>query len=386
MKKIVKDYFSFARKERNAAVILVICIGGFIALPYLYQPANNPPVVDEKLIEQLSKLKEATDSSSNNSYQPNSNGYAGSSFENVKVELFEFDPNTLDAGGWKRLGLRDKTINTLLNYRNKGGKFRKPEDINKIWGLRPDEAARIIPYARINSTQNTYGNFAEEKLTKAELFEFDPNTLDANGWKKLGLRDKTINTLLNYRSKGGKFRKPEDISKIWGLRPDEAARIIPYAKIASTQSEAPKALYANAAPVAKTLTSIDINTATAYDFKNLPGIENGLQYRIIKFREKLGGFISINQVRETYGLTDSAFQLMLPYLKYGNTKITKLNINTATEVDLDAHPYISAYTAKSIALYRTQHGNFASINDLRKISAIKEDMLQKMLPYLTTEQ
>ena len=220
--------------------------------------------------------------------------------------------------------------------------------------------------------------------TKFELFTFDPNTLDAAGWKRLGLRDKTINTIFNYRNKGGKFRKPEDISKIWGLKLQEAERIIPYARIDAPQNNYGKSSFGNA-PSAKVITIVDINSATPEEMRNIPGMENGLQYRIAKFREKLGGFISIEQVKETYGITDSAFAAMLPFLKLNNANVLKLNVNTASDMELNAHPYITRPVAKAIALYRIQHGNYQTVADIKKIAFIKEDVFQKIAPYLTVE-
>jgi len=65
------------------------------------------------------------------------------------IHYFKFDPNELDAAGWKQLGIRDRTIQTILNYRSKGGRFRKPEDLRKIWGMLPADADRLIPYCSI---------------------------------------------------------------------------------------------------------------------------------------------------------------------------------------------------------------------------------------------
>ena len=303
MKKILKDYFSFSKKETVAAIILVLLIGGFIALPYFYKSNISKPIVDKHLQDQVAKIQsnnatnDSSDEGLSRNFQPSN------TIIETKFELFEFDPNTLDVAGWKRLGLRDKTINTIVNYRSKGGKFRKPEDISKIWGLRPMDAERIIPYAKINSPQTTYA----------------------------------------------------------------------------------KSSYNNYSVPTKTVNIVDINLASPEEMKGIPGIENGLQYRIIKFREKLGGFVNINQVKETYGMNDTAFQLMQPYLKLENTTIKKLNINTASDGELNDHPYISKSVAKAIVLYHAQHGNYQSVADIKKIVFIKEDLFQKIAPYLTVE-
>ena len=110
-----------------------------------------------------------------------------------------------------------------------------------------------------------------------------------------------------------------------------------------------------------------------------------MAYKIVKFREKLGGFININQIKETYGLTDSVYQAMQPFLSFSNTNIQKININTANDFDLGKHPYISSDIAKAIAIYRKQHGNFSKIEDVKKIVFINQQMYQKIAPYITVE-
>jgi competence protein ComEA len=216
-----------------------------------------------------------------------------------------------------------------------------------------------------------------------ELFMFDPNSLNADGWKKLGLRDKTIQTIMHYRDKGGRFKKPEDIAKIWGLHKEEAERLIPYINIQNDEGNE-KLKYQNTS-IKKPNLNIDVNLATAQDFAQLPGMDRSLCYRIIHFREKLGGFISVLQVKETYGLHDSLFTSIYPYLHFQSNTTHKLNINTAGETELNNHPYIKKDVARAIVLYRTQHGAYNQVQDIKKVVIVTEETFSKISPYLTTE-
>ena len=134
-----------------------------------------------------------------------------------------------------------------------------------------------------------------------------------HGFKRLGLQDNTINTILKYRSKGGHFWKADDLRKIYSLRKDDADRLIPYVQIAGQQTVAKagkeQTIYTKAKPAI-----IDINTATVEQWKALPAIGDVLANRIVKFRDKIGSFTSIAQVKQTYGLSDSAFIAIQPYL------------------------------------------------------------------------
>lgn len=223
--------------------------------------------------------------------------------------------------------------------------------------------------------------------TKPTLFYFDPNTITSEDWKKLGIREKTIHTIQNYLSKGGHFRKPADVQRIYGLFPDEYERIAPYIRISEETkvNETPVAENKPVRPSGPHYTVIEINTADTTAFITLPGIGSKLSARIVNFREKLGGFYSVNQVGETYGLPDSTFQKIKPYLKLENITIKKININTVSVDDLKAHPYIRYSLANPIIAYRKEHGPFTTIEDIKKILAVTDETFRKISPYLTVQ-
>jgi len=236
-------------------------------------------------------------------------------------------------------------------------------------------------------------SLSEEKkyeVTKAELFYFDPNTISSNDWKRLGVRDKTIHTIQNYLSKGGKFYKPEDIRKIWGLSPSDAQRLIPYVSIKNTAKEnvsfEKKEYPKTTSPyTAKAIQPVDINLADTSDYINLPGIGSKLSQRIIAFRNKLGGFYSVNQVGETYLLPDSTFQKIKSRLIIGSSHIKQININAASIDEMKGHPYLRYNLANAIFQYRQQHGNFNSVEEIKKIMLMTDDIFTKVAPYLTVQ-
>lgn len=245
----------------------------------------------------------------------------------------------------------------------------------------------LTAYQYDRSKPNYYNN-----KPGGELFYFDPNSLSKSGWQKLGLRDKTIDIIQNYLAKGGHFKKPEDLQRIYGLHKDDYERLAPYVKIEIQSAENKNNAFSGTKNFAGHKTdswnalryaSIDINTADTADFINLPGIGSKLATRIVNFREKLGGFYTIDQIRETFGLPDSTFQKVKQYLKLENSSIRKININTASIDELKAHPYIRYNIANPIVAYRNEHGSFSSIEDLKKIMIITDEVYQKIAPYLT---
>jgi competence protein ComEA len=170
---------------------------------------------------------------------------------------------------------------------------------------------------------------------------------------------------------------------IWGLNEELASKLIPYIRIERKEYAAiEKPVYEKKV---YTPAVVDVNSADTAAFIALPGIGSKLAQRIVNFRDKLGGFHTIEQVGETFGLPDSTFQKIKPRFVLSNPSVKKLNINMATVDELKMHPYIRYTIGNAIVQYRTQHGNFRSVNDLKKIVLITEDVYNKLQPYVKTE-
>lgn len=131
--------------------------------------------------------------------------------------------------------------------------------------------------------------------------------------------------------------------------------------------------------------AIDVNAADSSMFVALPGIGSKLAARILKFREKLGGFYSIEQVGETFGLPDSTFLLIKKYLRLRDTAIRRININIAGEDELKSHPYIRWNLSGPIITYRNEHGPYHKLEDLKNVMAVTDAIYERILPYLTIE-
>ncbi len=233
-KNRLKDWFAFSKRERRAVMVLLCLLGFIMILPY-FVPAKKTNIhIDKELQAELDQYK--TEHPQNND-RSNFINVNDTTVEDTAIKtVFYFDPNTLDEDGFAKLGLNQKIIHTLINYRNKGGYFKTPADIRKIYGLSKADADRLIPYVRIVASN--------KKQT------------------------------------------------------------------AATKSEQPAIVQSEAHQFKK----ININTATVEEWKAFPGIGDVIANRIIKYRTSMGGFKSVEQVGKTYGLSDSVFQQIKPYL------------------------------------------------------------------------
>jgi competence ComEA-like helix-hairpin-helix protein len=237
---------------------------------------------------------------------------------------------------------------------------------------------------------NDYTPSPGKYISKQEVFFFDPNTASIADWIRLGVKPRTAETIQKYIAKGGKFYKPEDIKKIYGISQKDVERLIPYVSIKEVKKEYTsyeQKEYTDKKSFSKNSVNqkTDINEADTSAFIALPGIGSKLAKRIISYREKLGGFYSVDQISETYFLPDSTFQKIKHYLIADSKAIKKININLATIEEMKLHPYIKYNIANAIFQYRRQHGNYNSVEEIRKIMTVTDDFYEKVFPYLSVE-
>jgi len=243
----------------------------------------------------------------------------------------------------------------------------------QITALEPDTSFTANRY---EESKRKESEFKTQK--KAKRFYFDPNELSQSGFEELGLNTYLAQRIVRYREKGGRFYKADDLFRIYGMDSSMANSLLPWVQIRKAAHQPEK--ISRPAPVQ--YSRIDINTADSAAWESLPGIGPKLAARIITFREKLGGFYSIDQIGETYGLADSVFLKFKNRLQRGPYALRKMNINNADKETLQAHPYIRYKLAALIIAYRNQHGNFEKISDLEKIPGCDTALLKKLEPYL----
>jgi len=253
-------------------------------------------------------------------------------------------------------------------------KITKVEPIAKV------EQAIII---QDTSTQVSIDETKKDTLTKApnQLFTFDPNTITIEDAVKLGFTKKTAQTLEKYRSKGGKFKSKEDLKKLFGVSEKLYAKIESYILIEIKPKEefakAPNK-FEKAAPK-----QIDINTADSLQLLSLPMVGPATAKKILKFRNSLGGFYSVEQLRELYGMKDSVFALIQPRIIVSSANVKKLNVNSLSYEEMKKHPYINHIVASTIVAYRQKHGAYKTISDLKNVGTINDELLAKLSNYIS---
>jgi competence protein ComEA len=241
----------------------------------------------------------------------------------------------------------------------------------------------IVDQAYANHIRDGIENSNAERVVK--LFNFDPNTLDVDGWQTLGLSRKQSQSIINYTKKGGKFYKPEDLQKMYTISPEMYKKILPYVKIANQPNSAStkyipfeKKEYVKKAPVV-----VDINKADSAQLDEIKGIGGAFANRILKYRERLGGFYKKEQLMEVYGLDSTKYAEIEGQVSVSAVPLKMININTATFNDMKSSPYLSYKQINAIIQYRKQHGNYSNPSDLKKIVILNQQLIDKITPYIS---
>ena len=218
-----------------------------------------------------------------------------------------------------------------------------------------------------------------------ELVFFDPNTVSYDSMIGMGLIPQVARNVVRYRQSGGKFRKPVDLAKIYGVTDSLWILLEPW--IVIRKKNAPtnrRSISRNPRPSRPKTPLVDINTADSSWFQTIYGIGPVLSARIVKYRALLGGFTSMAQLNEVYGLSSEVINEIMVRVKLDTIQhsIKKLNINTDDLQTLGRHPYLTFNLAKAIVSYREVHGAYHQIEEIKKIHIIDDSTYLRVSPYL----
>lgn len=215
-------------------------------------------------------------------------------------------------------------------------------------------------------------------------FVFDPNTADSSTLLKLGFKAYAIRNMLSYRRHGGRFKQGTDLLRVYGADSTHILQLLPYIQVAPTP-EIKHETFAHTTYERKPLVAVEVNTADSAALVGLYGIGPAMASRIITYRNRLGGFMSRQQLTEVYGVTPELLEQLGERLVVDPQQVKLLNLNTADEQTLKQHPYLRWKMAAAIVNYRKQHGAFKTPEALRQVLVIPDTTFQKLRPYLLVE-
>lgn len=268
--------------------------------------------------------------------------------------------------------------------------------------LRPEDpatlrqvSAEVGAWTRDTPRRTAPGADTDAASPAAQLFPFDPNDLPLEQWVALGLSERQAGALHRYEAAGGRFRTKRDLGRMRVVDPELFARWAPYIQLPDSleprQAWPERALGAGpdagerAMRTAGGARTVELNSADSAALVAVPGIGPAFARGLIKYRDKLGGYRSLDQLAEVYVLRDKpdAVARIRERLVIDTLLVRHLPVNTVTVEELAAHPYGGWQVAKALVAYRKQHGPFRSVGDIRGCALVSDSVFRKLAPYLS---
>lgn len=220
---------------------------------------------------------------------------------------------------------------------------------------------------------------------------FDPNTADSSTLVHLGFKPWQAKNMVKYRAAGGKYRKPEDLKKLYGMTDSMFQALTPYIYITREEvdSVAVDSLRKDSLPRWKEEnkdTILNLRTADTVELKMIHGIGSYRARQIVRYREQLGGFVSVEQVLEAKGMENVDADSLLAHFWIDSVKIEAMNVNSVGVQRLSRHPYLRFEQAQAIYELRRKKIRLDSIQQLQQIECISAETLEKIAPYLNFDK
>jgi len=236
--------------------------------------------------------------------------------------------------------------------------------------------------SNVANTETARKNQFEYKNKNTLLFNFDPNTVSYGELLQLGFSKKTAAIFIKYRQKGFQFKTKEDVKTVFGVSDRLYKNLAPYIVISSPNQIANNSTIVQEPHITKKIalpSTIDINTADSAELASLPGIGLAFASRILKYKELLGGYVSVQQLKEVYGFSEEMFLKLEKHVVVKPTGIRKINLNTDAFKTINKHPYLSYEHTKTIFEWRRKTNiTPTNLKDILNDAALVE----KLLPYL----
>lgn len=368
----MKNFFKLSNAEFKGAFLLLILIVLIVLLPRVYYFFAEAEKVEDPQFQQWAQQMQQQDSIA---HFERKNQYKKVNQKDFQLKLF--DPNTVSYQELVAMGVKKKTAAIWLKFRKKGAKFYNKEDIKKIYGVNEKLYQTLAPYIQIASTKKDFSKSKNEQ--QKSYFQFDPNTVSEEELLRLDIHPKVVSRWLNFRSKGAKFYTKEDVLKIYGLSEKEYLRLQDYIIFSPKEKSQKQAIKPAIIQI------ININTADTATLKKIRGIGSVYAQRIVKYRQRLGGFYTTEQLKEVYGIKPELYQQIEDKIFVEKPILRHININTADFKALIKHPYINKELCIAILNLRKDIGGFKQTKDLISYAVINEIDFEKLKPYLKVE-
>jgi len=223
---------------------------------------------------------------------------------------------------------------------------------------------------------------AEANVSKIKIYPFNPNFISDYKGQKLGMSVQEIDRLFKFREQNKYVNSTREFQEITKISDSLLNEISPYFKFPNWVTNKKRSYIPFEKKTEKIIVK-DINQATQEDLIKVYGIGPAISERILKFKNALGGFVSIEQINHVWGLSPEVIENVNKYFNVQiNPSINKIDINNLTTKELAKFPYFNYSIAKEIVIYRSMNGEIKNINDLSNIKGMPIDKIKIIALYL----
>lgn len=255
--------------------------------------------------------------------------------------------------------------------------------------LSPEDAAELEAFAE--TTKERKRQRETERTALSTPFPFNPNTADSATLIKVGLKSWQVKNLLAYRRAGGRWKDADDFKRLYGLSEEEFQRLRPYIQIPPpvkdvyfTEKDRVRqdSLRQLRPEKFAELTVLDLNTVDTLTLRKIPGIGVGYSRAIVSYRQRLGGFVSVAQLKDIEGLPDRIEEW---FTVDENAEVNRISINKSDFKTLVRHPYLSYEQVKVITTHIRKYGQLRSWKDLQLYPEFTPQDFERLTPYFVFE-
>lgn len=316
MWKWLSPWFVFTTNERRTIILLLFFSSIAIVAPrcytYFIAPAetrgfaasDTAVVAFMKEYEQNRLIRLAEDTSGvDNRYEPifdSAKRYSRPMEGKSPIVYFAFDPNSIGEEEWMKLGLSAKQAAVVANYRAKGGKFRTAEDIRKIKVISAQKADELIPFISISKTNEVsqWANNSKPTFAEKPKQMVDINLADSTAFDMMrGIGPSLARRIVLHRERMGGFVAVRQIGEVWGF-PDSTYQSLKDRFVITSTA----------------IRKLNVNTADVTQMKTHPYFNYYHAKAIVVYRTANGAFKKTEDLKDVHTITDSIYQVLLPYI------------------------------------------------------------------------
>lgn len=269
-------------------------------------------------------------------------------------------------------------------------RFQPPKEDETVW-VNDSTKSQFADYQEKQDSIRKAQWRKQRDTIAVRMQVFDPNTADSSTLVHLGFKPWQAKNMVKYRAAGGRYRKPEDLKKLYGMTDSMFQALTPYIYIAREEvdSVAVDSLRKDSLPrweEENKDTILNLRTADTVELKMIHGIGSYRARQIVRYREQLGGFVSVEQVLEAKGMENVDADSLLAHFWIDSVKIEPMNVNSVGVQRLSRHPYLRFEQAQAIYELRRKKIRLDSIQQLQQIECISAETLEKIAPYLNFDK